>query len=217
MTPSTAAASAGAGAGVSIVLVDDHPATLEGLGRLAEGCGATVLARCGDGDTALAAILVHRPDVVLLDLQMGPPDGRAVLAEIIRRRLRTRVIVYSMYCEAERIAIVLDDGADGYLTKTAAPDELAAALRSVMDGREYVAEERREAVNEVRKRQVPRLSPRERDVLLAVEQGLKDHEIALALFITRETVRTHLKRAAAKLGVSGRTACVVKARRLGLL
>lgn len=66
--------------------------------------------------------------------------------------------------------------------------------------REYVAEERREAVKEVRKRQVPRLSPRERQVLLAVEQGLKDHQIALALFITRETVRTHIKRAAAKLG-----------------
>lgn len=215
MQPSTAAASSGAG--VSIVLVDDHPATLEGLARLAAGCGATVLARCGDGDTALAAILALQPDIVLLDLTMGPPDGRAVLAEIIRRRLRTRVIVYSMHCEAERIAIVLHEGARGYLTKTASPDELAAALRTVMAGREYIAEEHRAAVDEVRGRDLPRLSPRERDVLLGIEQGLKDHEIALALFITRETVRTHLKRAAAKLGVSGRTACVVKARRLGLL
>ena len=215
MRQGTAAASSGAD--VSVVLVDDHPATLIGLARLAEGCGATVLARCGDRETALAAIVAHRPDIVLLDLHMGPPDGRDVLADIIRRKLPTRVVVYSMHCEPDRVLMVLDEGAKGYLTKTASPDELAAALRAVMGGREYVARSLRDAVERRRGQPIPRLSRRERDVLLRVEEGLKDREIALVLYISRDTVRTNLKRAAAKLGVSGRTACVVKARRLGLL
>ena len=185
-------------ADVGVVLVDDHPATLEGLARMAQGCGS-------HGPRAVRrqrhSARRHRR-APAGDRPARPADGaarrRAVLAEIVRRRLSTRVIVFSMHGEAAHVRTLLKEGAKGYVTKTASPQQLAAALRAVMSGREYVAEELRAAVDRQRGRPLPRLSPRERDVLLGVEAGLKDRQIALALFISRETVRTNLRRAAAK-------------------
>jgi two-component system nitrate/nitrite response regulator NarL len=204
--------------GPSVVIADDHPATAEGLARgLSERCGIPVVACCVDGSAALAAIREHRPAVALLDLQMPQPDGHAVLNEVVRLKLPTRVVICSMFYDPALVRTLLDHGARGYLAKTSTAEEVAAAVRRVVNGSVVVSPNLQQGLNDELASPRRSLSPRERQVLTLASHGLKDREIAGELYISRETVRTLLKRCSEKLGVQGRTALVAKAIRLGLL
>jgi two-component system nitrate/nitrite response regulator NarL len=203
---------------MTVVIADDHPATAEGLARgLTERCGLAVAACCEDGGAALAAIQEHRPDVALVDLQMPILDGHALLNEVMRLKLPTRVIVCSMFCDQTLVRTLLDHGARGYLSKTSTVEEIGAAVRSVMNGRVFVSPLLQQGLNNELSSPRRSLSPRERQVLKLASKGLKDREIADEMYISRETVRTLLKRCSEKLGVHGRTALVAEALRLGLL
>ena len=202
---------------VTLVVADDHPATLAGLARMPERLGVRVVASCGDGRAALDAILEHRPDVALLDLRMPVLSGRAVLDEVVRRELRTRIVVCSAHAEPPIVRAVIESGARGYLTKSAPIAELCAAARRVAAGGIWISADVQARLNEhlARGRRAP--SERELEVLRWVAEGLIDREIAARMFISPETVRTNLKRLSDKLGVSGRAALVATAVRGGLI
>lgn len=203
---------------VTLVVADDHPAFADGLARvLPERCDVRIVASCGDGRAALAAILEHRPHVALLDLRMPSLDGRAVLGEIVRAGLPTRVLVCSAHGEPTIVRALLQDGARGYLAKTASWEEIANAVRTVADGGVWVSPTLQAGLNDELCDPRRASSERELEVLELGAQGLTDVEIGARMYISRETVRTNLKRCAEKLGVSGRTALVATALRRGLL
>jgi len=202
---------------VTLVIADDHPAFVDGVVHGLERRGVRVLARCHDGEAALAAILRHRPAVALLDLRMPGLGGREVLVEVVRRKLATRVIVCSEQQAPAVVRALLGDGACGYLSKTTSCAAIADAVRAVAGGEVCVSAELQDGLNGQLAGPPRTLSPREREVLTLAAEGLTDQQIAARMYISRETVRTNLKRCSDKLGVSGRAALVATALRQGQL
>lgn len=203
---------------VRVVVADDHPAYAHGVARiLTEHCGARVVACCADGRTALAAIVEHRPDIAMVDLRMAPIGGRAVLAEVVRLRLGTRVVVCSAHVTPALAHAVIEDGARGYVSKTAGSRQLRRALREVLAGEVWMSADVQAAFNVHIASGRRALSPREAEVLQFVAEGLTDGEIGATMYISSETVRTNLKRCSEKLGVSHRAALAITALREGLI
>jgi two-component system, NarL family, nitrate/nitrite response regulator NarL len=203
---------------VTLIVADDHPPFVDGVARvLPERCSATILARCADGRAALDAILAHAPDIALLDLRMPMLGGRAVLGEVVRLRLATRVIVCSAHGEPAVVRAVLEDGARGYLDKTASWDEICVAVQSVARGGTWVSPQLQAGLNGELASPQRAPSERELEVIRLAALGLTDLQIADRMYISRETVRTNLKRCSEKLGVSGRATLVAAALRRGLI
>lgn len=205
--------------GLRLLVADDHPPFVEGIVRvLPECCGAEIVAVCSDGAQALREIERVVPDVALIDLRMPGIDGRQVLRAARGRRLATRIMLCSASLEPQIVHASLRDGAAGYLAKTASWDEICEALLTVARGEVWVSPSLQPGLNQQLGLAATRpLSDREREVIALAADGLTDDQIAQRLLISRETVRTNLKRSSAKLGVTGRTALVAKAIRQGLL
>ena len=202
---------------VSIVVADDHPLLVAGIMRHAERCGIDVLACCADGRSALAAIVEHEPDVAVLDLRMPELGGLEVLGEVRRLKLSTRVLVCSELSGPATVHALIAGGARGFVAKTAPVAELYAAVRRVAAGGVWLRPElQARVIARVARGERPP-SPRELEVIRLVAEGLTDRLIGLRMHISHETVRTNLKRAQEKLGVSGRAALVAAALRLGLI
>lgn len=203
---------------VTVIVADDHPPFVDGVARvLPERCAATIVACCSDGRAALEAIRRHTPDIALLDLRMPELGGRGVLAEVVRLKLATRVIVCSAHGEPAVVRALLEDGARGYLSKTAAWEEICIAVQTVAGGGSWVSPELQAGLNGELSSPFRAPSERELEVIALAALGLTDAQIGERMYISRETVRTNLKRCSEKLGVSGRAALVATALRLGLL
>lgn len=203
---------------VRIVVADDHPAFVDGLARtLPELCAVEIVARCSDGRAAFDAILEHEPDIALLDLRMPGLSGRAVIQEVTRRKLRTQTVVCSAQTEAPIVHALLEEGARGYITKTSSWGDICSAVQTVAAGGVWVSPELQAGLHDQLATPQRPPSERELEVLSRAAEGLTDAQIAGRMYISRETVRTNLKRCSEKLGVSGRTALVAKALRQGLL
>jgi len=202
---------------VTLVVADDHPLFVAGIARLPEVCAVRILAFCADGRSALAAIAEHRPDVAVLDLRMPGLDGREVLCEVRRMKLPTRVLMCSVHADGATVHALVKDGAAGFVTKTAPVAEFCAAVQRVAAGRLYLSTELQAPFNEQVANGHRPLSPRELEAIRLVAEGLTDREIGQRMHISHETVRTNLKRAQEKLGVSGRAALVAEALRHGLI
>jgi two-component system nitrate/nitrite response regulator NarL len=202
---------------VTLVVADNHPVFIAGIARLPERCAVRILACCVDGRSALDAIVEHRPDIALLDMRMPELSGREVLAEVRRMKLPTRVLICSAHAEDGIVHAVIQDGARGFVTKNATIAELCAALRRVAAGGVWLSAELQDRFNDQVTRGQRALSPRELETVRLVAEGLTDREIGERMNISRETVRTNLKRAQEKLGVSGRAALGTTAVRRGLI
>jgi two-component system, NarL family, nitrate/nitrite response regulator NarL len=202
---------------VTLVVADDHPAYVAGLARVLERCRVRLVACCTDGRAALDAIVEHRPDVALLDLRMPLLSGREVLGEVRRLKLPTRVLICSAHTEPPTVHALIEDGARGYIGKTAPISELCAAVRKVAAGGMWLSPELQAGFNDhvASGRRMP--SERELEAIRLVAKGLTDREIGLRMHVSHETVRTNLKRSQEKLGVSGRAALAATAVRRGLI
>ena len=117
-----------------VVVVDDHPVFRTGLRTLLEDLGVAVVADEADGEAGVTAVLEHRPDVVLMDLQMPGIDGVAATRLIMAENLGVDVLVLTSFSDGERIIAALDAGAVGYLLKDADPDDVLQGIRSVSRG-----------------------------------------------------------------------------------
>jgi len=203
---------------VRLVVADDCLPFLEGVARGLPARGPfSVVACCTDGRAAVAAISEHRPDVALVDMRMPRLDGRAVVVEVVRLKLDTRVIVYSAHGTLATVRAVLEDGACGFLDKVAEWEEVLAAVRTVAGGGVWVTPRLHPGLKAALASRGRMPSVRELEVLWHASFGLTDAEIAARMYISRETVRTNLKRCSEKLGVSGKLALVAKALRQGLM
>jgi DNA-binding NarL/FixJ family response regulator len=202
---------------IKVLLVDDHPVVRVSLrGMLATEDDLEVVAEAGGAAEAVAAVRLHAPDVVLMDLRMPDGDGVEATARVLAQRPATRVVVLTTHETDSDILRAVEAGAAGYLLKDASRQDLAQAIRAAARGETVLAPS--VAAKLVSRMRSPvDLSLREIEVLRLVARGSTNAEIGRELFISEATVKTHLLRTFGKLGVSDRTAAVTAALRRGIL
>jgi DNA-binding NarL/FixJ family response regulator len=191
-----------------VLLVDDHNLVRAGVRRIIESQpGFEVVGEVGDGEQALRALETLQVDVVVLDLTMPTMDGFEVLRRAKELRPAVRVLVLSMHANAQHVTRAVREGADGYLLKDSAVQELVAALESVMEGRAYYSPSVQQELSNVLRagsalgRPRDLLTDRELDVLKLVARGLSTKEIAGRLDISPRTVDSHRANLMRKLGL----------------
>jgi DNA-binding NarL/FixJ family response regulator len=213
---------------ISVAVVDDQALVRTGLRTLIESEPDLVLVgEAADGRAALQLIRATRPDVVLCDIRMPVMDGLAVLAEVSASSELdgVRVVMLTTFELDEYVFEALRWGASGFLLKDAEPTDLLDAIRIVADGGSLLAPSVTRRVIEHFGSAAPAAEPhprlgdlteREREMLSWVAAGMSNAEIADALVVSPDTVRTHVSRAMVKLGARDRAQLVVFAIRSGI-
>lgn len=223
----TGAAATGAGAPssaplVRVLVVDDHPVVRSGLvGMLTAEPDLVVVGEAGDGREGVALARELGPDVVLMDLRMPVLDGVGATTEILASPApgarRPRVVVLTTYETDTDILRAVEAGATGYLLKDTPRDVLVAGIRAAARGETVLAPTVATRLVTTVRGAGERLTAREAQVLALVARGLSNPAIGRELFISEATVKTHLLRAFAKLGVDDRTRAVTVAIERGIL
>lgn len=211
---------------VRIVLADDHRIILEGLEQLLRReRDFQVLATCTNGEEALDAVRLHRPDVLVLDVQMPRLGGLGVLKKIHEdESLETRVVLLTASLEEEQVLEAMQHGLWGLVLKESAAVSLVQCVRTVARGERLLDPttvgraldkimRRQQAMREV----AEVLSPRETEVVRMVAVGLRNKEIASRLFIGEGTVKSHLHAIYEKLSVHGRVELTLYAQERGIV
>jgi DNA-binding NarL/FixJ family response regulator len=203
-----------------VLLVDDHAVVRHGLTNLLTAAGIEVVGSLEDGVHAEEAVRDLEPDLVLMDLSMPGMDGIEATRAVLEARPETKVIILTSFAEHARLHAALEAGAVGYLLKDAEPDDIIRALRDAQAGGVPLSPRaaaallpgNRPATNAT----LEQLTARERDVLSLVATGLPNKAIARRLAISEKTVKAHLTRIFAVVGVSDRTSAALWAQRHGL-
>ena len=192
---------------VRVVLADDHELVLEGLRSLLENeADMQVVAAARTGEQLLDAVRRHRPDVVVLDLEMGQMSGLACLERIRAERLPVRVLVLTAYNDGASMRAALEGGADGYALKTEPPRQTVDSIRQVHRGQlVFPLAARRWLLGHAAPQDPRQLTERERAVLALVAEGVTNAQIARQLRVSENTVKFHLQNLYLKLGVANRT------------
>lgn len=198
-----------------VMLVDDHAIFRHGLKTVLEhACAVDVVAECGDGESAVAAYLASRPDVLLLDLRMPRLDGLEVVRRVLQADPAARILIMTTYATDEDIGHSLRAGAKGYLLKDAPADDVCRAIVRVAEGGMSIAPDIAAQYVQITRR--AQLSPRELQILRMLCAGKVNKEIARALSVEVTTVKGHVKSLLGKLGVCNRTEAVAEATRRGI-
>jgi DNA-binding NarL/FixJ family response regulator len=213
---------------IRVVVVDDQPLIRAGIALLVSAEeDIAIVAEAADGQGALIQARDQRPDVLLMDVRMPGTDGVKATRAVIEGGLTAqsgqpvRVIILTTYHIDEAVYAALRAGASGFLLKDAAPTEIVAAIRAVAAGEAWLDPTvTRQLIDEFAARpeqhtptpaQMAQLTPREREVLILLAQGLSNTEVAGQLFISEATVKTHLAHVMAKLSVREKTQAVIAA------
>ena len=199
---------------IRVVIAEDQGMVLGALAALLEIQGdISVVAQARNGKEALQAVLTHRPDVFITDIEMPEMTGLDVAGELKRGRSATRVIILTTFARAGYLRRALDAGASGYLLKDMRAEELAESVRRVHQGLRVVDPElAAEAWGEP-----DPLTDRERQVLRLAGDGMASGDIAASLNLSEGTVRNYLSEAISKLGASNRVEAARIARVKGWL
>jgi DNA-binding NarL/FixJ family response regulator len=204
---------------IRVLVVDDHPVVRSGLvGMLDIEDDLEIVGEAGDGEEALTRVAELAPDVVLMDLRMPRLDGAGATARIVAAHPSVRVLVLTTYDTDGDIVRAVEAGATGYLLKDTPRQALVDAIRAASRGETVLAPPvAARLMSRLRTPPTESLTPREVQVLAAVARGLSNGEIGRELYIGEATVKTHLLRAFAKLGVDDRTRAVTVAMERGIL
>jgi DNA-binding NarL/FixJ family response regulator len=193
---------------IRVLVVDDHAVVRDGLERiLNRPDDIRVVGTAADGAAAVALAERERPDVVLMDLSMPGVDGVDATRSLTTAQPHVKVVVLTSFGDQRRILDALGAGAVGYLFKDANPDEIVAAVRTVLEGGAPLDPKAARVLLDAQRqpRRVDDLSPRERQVLELLVAGLANKHIARRLGITERTVKAHLTSIFQQLGVTDRT------------
>jgi DNA-binding NarL/FixJ family response regulator len=202
-----------------VLIADDHAVVRAGLSQLlATFPEVELVAVAADGDEAVALAAEHRPDVVLMDLEMPVLDGIEATRRIRAAQPEVAVVVLTSFSDRDRILRALDAGAAGYLLKDAEPSELARAIDAAARGEAPLDPKAARALLSARRAPdaTETLSAREREVLAMVGEGLPNKLIAQRLAISEKTVKAHLTNVYRQIGVSDRTQAALWAQRHGI-
>jgi DNA-binding NarL/FixJ family response regulator len=211
----------------AVVVADDQPVVLHGFAAMIGSApDLDVVGLAPDGVALLDLVAEHRPDVAVVDVRMPRLDGIAATARIAAEHPGTRVLVLTTFDLDEYVYDALQAGASGFLLKDVPAGDLVEAVRLVAGGsmllgpgvtRRLVADvtARRRGIEPVPG--LDRVTPREREVLLAVARGLSNAEVAAALFISEQTVKSHVSELLRKLSCRDRVQLVIATYESGLV
>lgn len=203
---------------ISCIIADDHPPIVDAVSRFISAQGIEVVATARDGDTALAAVVAHRPQVCLADVRMPRLDGLELARRIAQQAPETAVLLYSGLSDAALVSDALDAGARGFALKDAPLEDVVRAIKIVAKGDLYVDPVLAATLATNRRNDEQKtLSVREREVLRLLAEGGSYAEIGSALFLSPDTVRAHAQRAMTKLGARTRTQAVAVAMRHSMI
>lgn len=205
---------------IRVLVADDQAIVRDGLVTVLDLLpDVSVVGQAANGEQACRLVAELGVDVVLMDLRMPVLDGAAATARIAREHPTTAVLVLTTFADDASIMGALRAGARGYLTKDAGRAEVAAAVRAVASGQTTLAAEvgarlisgmgaaTPSGADDIRSR-FPMLTPRERDVLALIADGLSNAEIAERLFVSVTTVKTHINAIFSKLQVRDRAQAI---------
>ena len=210
-----------------VLIADDDDLMRAGLAELLSGDPSIQI--IGEASTGREAVERSRrlgPDVVLMDVRMPDLDGIAATSELTRAAPRVRVLILTTFEQDDYLFGALRAGASGFLVKRTRPEELIAAVHTIAAGESLLSPSvTRRVIDRMAQRPTPdlgdqasldELTPRERQVLELIAQGLSNREIATALVVEESTVRTHTKRVLMKLGLRDRVQIVIFAYETGV-
>jgi NarL family two-component system response regulator LiaR len=206
---------------IRIILADDHHVVRAGIRQLLESAkDIQVIAEAGDGEEAQALIQQHKPDVAVLDIQMPGASGIQVTRWVRSHLPQVGVLILTAYDDEPYVMAVLQAGANGYVLKTARPEDLVQAVRAVNEGKSALDPSvTQKLMSNLFKRPekfpVEPLTERELDVLRLAAKGFTNKAIGVQLNISDRTVQGHLAHIFAKLRVASRTEAVMRGVSLG--
>jgi len=216
-------------AGIRVVLVDDQALVRTGLAMIVDAQDdMRVVGEAADGSQALDVVAVTPCDIVLMDVRMPTMDGVAATRELLRRATRPpKVLVLTTFDLDEHAFAALRAGASGFLLKDAPAEEVLAAIRTVHAGDAVIAPSTTRRLLEHVAADLPTplaeddaisaLTSREREVMTEIARGATNAEIAARLYLAEPTVKTHVGRILAKLGLRDRVHIVIRAYESGLI
>jgi len=201
-----------------LVLIEDHQALREGLELLLDRQGCQVVGTAGDAAHGRTLIERLDPDVALVDIRLGEDSGIRLTADLIDADPDRRIVLYTGSSDIDLLFSGLDSGARGYALKEGTPSELSTALTTVAEGGTYVDPRLHPALLSRRATQTQKsLSKREREIMDLLAQGLTGEQVAEKLFLSPETIKTHIRNAMAKLEANTRVHAIAIALREGFI
>ena len=214
---------------IRVLIADDHDLVRGGLSAILDANDVRVVAEVSNGPAAVRSARHLQPDIVLMDIEMPGGDGLTATREILVHCPKTKVLVLTMFDLDEYVFQALQAGASGFLLKTAAPARLVEAVHACVAGEILLAPSVTRRLVDTFTRNPPptpdgrpptplrHLTARELDVLKGIARGLSNAEIGAELFLAEPTVKTHVTRILAKLGLRDRVQAVVLAYETGLV
>lgn len=206
---------------IHLAIVDDHPLILEGLQKLLEGAsGIEITGTFGNARDCLAFLATGRADILLLDITLPDASGLDLCREIKEISPATRILALSNHSERSMILQMLQQGASGYMLKNVAADELIRCIREAHEGLLTFSKAVREIMakpSAAELRETPRLTKREKEILLLIADGKTTTEIAGMLHLSPLTIETHRKNLLQKFGTPNVAAMMKAALQHGLM
>jgi DNA-binding NarL/FixJ family response regulator len=200
---------------LNVVIVDDHVALRRGMELLLRRAGHHIVGTADDAEAGEALILRRKPDVALVDLALPGKSGAEMTRSLLAEVPQLRIILYTGAADDRQLLDALDAGAAGLALKSGDPEELEQAILKVAAGGDYLDPRLAPLLEGKANGQAKTLSPREREIMGLLSQGLSGEEAAKQLYLSSETVRTHVRNAMSKLGAATRAHAVALALQRG--
>ena len=201
---------------ISCLIADDHEVVREGLRlALSRVPNLRVVGEAVDGESAVALVERRRPDIVIMDLRLGGIDGVEATRRIRFSNPRTRVLIFTGHAERNLLTRGRDAGCSGFLLKEAAHTTIVRAIERVAAGGEFI--DPALATSLIASERDSLLTAREREILQLLADGMSNNEVAKKLFISQETVKSHVRHILAKLEADTRTQAVAIALREAII
>jgi two-component system, NarL family, response regulator DevR len=206
---------------ISVVLVDDHQIVRKGLRAILEGNEQfNIVGEAATGEDALVIISELKPNVVILDLKLNDMPGDEVCRRVVKISPKTAILILTAHYDNNLVAACLHAGARGYLLKDAEQINLPEQLVAIVNGYSILDPRAADALasfNYGNQEPIANLSAREWEILQLISRGLSNSEISAKIFISENTIKTHIKEIYSKLDVHNRVEAVIEARKHGLL
>jgi DNA-binding NarL/FixJ family response regulator len=201
---------------VTVLIVDDHEVVREGLRlSLSRAPHIRVIGEAGDGEMAISLVERRKPDVVVMDVRMPGMDGLEATKKIMEQSPDAAVLIFTAFSERSLLARGLESGAKGYILKEAPHETLLRAIERVANGEGYVDPALMPAFLPGKGEDM--LTTREREILQLLADGMSNADVAAKLFISQETVKSHVRHILTKLEADTRTHAVAIALREAII